>query len=94
MFLGVELVPEAKGAEVEGATGLLSGSGALRPVMETPTGCAAVDRAPEVCEEIGGGRLPIGVAATKGLLIEERCQFIELSHGFETGPGLSFGLSG
>lgn len=93
-FFGVELVEEAAGAEVERAAGLFVGSGALGAVVKAPTGCAALDRAAEVGEEIGGGGLPIGVAAAEGFLVVERGELVEFAHKFQAGAGFGFGFGG
>ena len=88
------MVEEAVGAEVEGAAGLFVGSGALGAVVEAPTGSAALDRAAEVGEEIGGGGLPIGVATSEGFLIVKRGELVEFAHDLQAGAGFGFGFGG
>lgn len=93
-FFGVELIDKAAGAEVEGAAGLFVGSGALGAIVEAPTGCASLNRAAEVGEEIGGGGLPIGVPAAEGFLVVERGEVVEVAHDAQAGTGFGFGFGG
>ena len=51
--------------------------------METPTGCATLDCAAKIGEEIAGLRLPICVIAPKGLLVMQRHHFADLFNDCE-----------
>src|SRR5262249_11546174 len=91
-FFWIQLFKEPFGAEVKRAPRLMIGSRALGSVVETPAGGTARDRAAQITQEVGRGRLPPFVPPAERLLVVYRDRPLQSFRQGEAGAGLSFGL--